>query len=477
MHTELRLLLLGSLLGASTLVGCEAAASEAELDHDLGLEVEQNEAALSWDLAPGKGAARHRLIAWAALPHETRTPGPTSGQFINPAHGVTPPFDDAQPVPGWSGLLPNRDGSFLAMPDNGFGSKGNSSDYVLGVYTIRPRFKTRADGTSAPGSVSNEAFTAFRDPNGLLRNGAGVDLTITADRATYFRGDGNGTDTGIQVDAAILSGRLLTGYDFDVESIARAKDGTLWVGEEFGPYLLHFAADGTLLDEPVPHPYLKSPNHPDVLAGKTPATLASSRGFESLAFDARKKLLYAVPEGAPTVDALRPVAGDERVVEIFEFDPAQGAYTGRAFKYRKDGDTTSNAIVIGDMANLGGDIYVLIERDSLYGANAVVKRLYLVDLNVADTNGVLHKRLLVDLLDIEDPRDLGGDLPGLAPDTFNMPFDSIECVHPVDPFTLAVAIDTNYPTEDGRTVGTPDSSEIIELRFPLPLALYAPKKR
>jgi hypothetical protein len=477
MHTDLRSLFLGSLLGLGTLLGCEAAAYEDEFDHDPEPEVQGNEAALFGGAAPGKAPARHRLVAWAALPHQTRTPGPTSGQFINPALGVTPPFDDAQPVPGWSGLLPNRDGSFLAMPDNGFGSKGNSADYVLGVYTIRPRFKTRADGTNQPGTVSNEAFTAFRDPNGLLRNGAGVELTLTADRATYYRGDGSGTDTGIPVDPAILNGRLLTGYDLDIESIARAKDGTLWVGEEFGPYLLHFAADGTLLEEPVPHPFLKSPNHPDVLAGNTSATLGGSRGFESLAFDARKKLLYAVPEAAPTVDALRPVPGDERVVEILEFDPAQRAYTGRTFKYRKDGEASANAIVIGDMANLGGDVYVLIERDSLYGPDAVVKRLYLVDLNVAGADGVLQKRLLVDLLAVEDPRDLGGDLPGLAADRFSMPFDSIECVHPVDPFTLAVAIDTNFPTEDGRRAGVPDSSELIELRFPLPVALYAPNKR
>jgi hypothetical protein len=419
---------------------------------------------------------QHRLIAWAALPQAERTRGPTSGQFITPALGVVPPFVNAQPIPGWSGLLDNRDGSFLGMPDNGFGSKANSADYLLGFYRVRPHFKTRSDGSTAPGSVSNRSFTAFNDRRGLLNNGGGVDLTITADRATYFRGSGIGTDSGIAVDPSIRERRLLTGYDFDIESIARDRDGSYWVGEEFGPYILHFNEHGTLLDEPAPHPYLKSPNHPEVLAGTATASLGSSRGFESLAFDHRRRLLYAVPEAAPTIDALRPVPGDESVLEIFEFEPDRRRYTGRSFKYRKDGPTISNAIVIGDMTNVGPDIFVLIERDSLFGAAAVVKRLYLVDLNVKGPEGILEKSLLVDLLNIDDPRDIGGDLPGLEPQKFNMPFDSIECVLGLDERTLAVAIDTNFPNEDGRTPGTPDSTEMIQLRFERPISTYAPKR-
>jgi hypothetical protein len=248
-----------------------------------------------------------------------------------------------QPIPGWSGLLANLDGTFTALPDNGYGAKGNSADYVLGFYRVAPKFKTHADGTTQPGLVTNKSFTAFNDRKGILQNGKGVELTITADRANYFTGGGSGTDSGIGVDARIQSGRLLTGYDFDVESIARAHDGSYWVGEEFGPYLLHFAPDGTLLEEPFPHPFLKSPNHPDVLAGLTTATLGASRGFESLAFDGQKRFLYAVPEASPSVDALRPVPGDESVLEIFEFDSKKRAYTGRTFRYRKDGPTRSSA--------------------------------------------------------------------------------------------------------------------------------------
>jgi len=413
----------------------------------------------------------HQLTGWASLPSTARTPGPTSGQFISPILGVVPPFAGEQPIPGWSGLIANADGSFTALPDNGFGSKGNSADYVIGFYNASIAFKTVSDGTSTPGSIVNNSFTAFNDKNRILQNGAGVDLLITADLVNYRNGNGFGNNSGIPVDPAIVGGRLLTGYDFDVESIAAAADGSYWIGEEFGPYVLHFGADGTLLDEPIPHPYLKSPNNPAVLAQPGTQTLASSRGFESLAFNATGDRLYAVPEGAPTVDALRPVPGDERVVELFEIDPAAKAYTGVTYKYRKDGPQTGNAIVIGDTTNVGGNKYVLIERDSLFGANAVVKRLYLIDLDVVGDDGVLVKKLLVDLLHISDPLDIAGDLAGApSADEFSLPFDSIESVRKLDDFTLAVAIDTNYPTEDGRVPGSPDDTEIITIEFAQPLA-------
>ena len=41
---------------------------------------------------------------------------------------------------------------------------------------------------------------------------------------------------------------------------------------------------------------------------------------------------------------------------------------------------------------------------------------------------------------------------------------------------LAVAIDTNFPGEDGRTSGVPDSSELVTLRFAEPLSHYAPRR-
>ncbi|SDZ61424.1 Uncharacterized conserved protein [Variovorax sp. YR266] len=408
----------------------------------------------------------HKLTGWASLADTFRWPGPTTGQFITAALGVTPPFVDGQPLPGFSALLKNDDGTWTAMPDNGYGSKGNSGDFVVGFYNVNIDFRTAANGTTVPGTIKVNSHVNFNDANGFLKDGKGVDLKITADYANYQTVSGNNlVDSGKPVDARIVSGRLLTGFDLDVESIARAKDGTWFVGEEFGPYILHFDKNGTLMGDPVPHPFLRSPSNPLVMNDGATATSLSSRGFESLAFNGDSSRLYAVPEAAPSLASLRPVADDERYLNFFEFDPASMLYTGKNPVYKKDGPAKDNQIVIGDMTNVGGNKFVLIERDSLYGSKAVVKRLYMVDLDVKDADGVLKKTLLVDLLNISDPTDIGGPLASVVAGKFSMPFDSIESVEVVDDNTLAVAIDTNFPTEDGRVPGKPDDTEVITIRF------------
>jgi hypothetical protein len=78
-------------------------------------------------------------------------------------------------------------------------------------------------------------------------------------------------------------------------------------------------------------------------------------------------------------------------------------------------------------------------------------------------------RLLVDLLDIADPRDIGGPLMGIPDDRFNFPGQSVESVTPANDFTLLVGLDTNYPGGNGRVPGTPDDTAIITLRFREPL--------
>ena len=75
------------------------------------------------------------------------------------------------------------------------------------------------------------------------------------------------------------------------------------------------------------------------------------------------------------------------------------------------------------MTHVAGDRYIIIERDDFQGPPSSVnpprqKKLYLFDLNEMDpATGVLKKRLLVDLLDIDDPDDIGGPLPGIPDDS------------------------------------------------------------
>ena len=411
------------------------------------------------------------LSGWAEIPSTYRHPGPVSGQFSTGANGVTPPYA-GQPIPGFSGMIPALWwGTYFALPDNGFGAQTNSADFLLGFYRVTPHFKTRGDGTTSRGPVTVHGHTSFSDPKGLL------DSTYITDGPVYRRVHYYAPPAPqILVDPSIQNGRLLTGADFDVESIARMNDGTFWVGEEFGPYLLHFDSRGRLLRAPIRHPVLRAPQNPEnALLG--PPNLPSSRGFESMARNGDGTRLYLTTEASIQSEP------DKRMLEIYEFSTVTKRYTDRTFKYAKDSSdhitggtgNTTNIFVTGDLTHIAGDRYVIIERDDFQGPPSSAnpprqKKLYLIDLNVVDrATGILKKRLLVDLLNIPDPRDIGGPLLEIPAKTFNFPLQSVESLTPVDAFTLLVGLDNNYPGGNGRVPGTPDGTEIITLRFKQPL--------
>jgi len=379
----------------------------------------------------------------AVLPADTFEVGPTSGQFINPANGRTPPFVRRQPVQGFSSVLRADDGDFLVMSDNGFGAKANSADFVLSVYRLRPDFATRSRGT---GTVGVELAFNLHDPDHK------VNFPIVADRETY-------PNSAIPVDPAIRRHRLLTGADFDIESFRRAPDGTFWFGDEFGPFLLNTDARGRVLRAPIPLPGVQSPDNP-FLGGSTP-NLPSSKGFEGMAIVPSGRFLYPMLEGSLTTDP------DQRRLIINQFDLRSRSYTGRQWFYRLEAPTASGQ-AIGDLTAVTERAFLVIERDGGQGPTAAFKKVFLVDLDHIDAGGFLVKQEIVDLLAIADPDDVGGTGTGI----FTFPFVTIESVIPLSRRRIGVLNDNNYPFSSGRTPGEPDNDEfiVIKLDQPLPVA-------
>jgi glycerophosphoryl diester phosphodiesterase len=268
--------------------------------------------------------------------------------------------------------------------------------------------------------------------------------------------------------------RLLTGYDFDPESFVIAADGTIWVGDEFGPYLLHFDSNGVLLDPPFATPdygpgkdpsrdQVRAPQNPALLLNPvgpgqpSPANLPTSRGYEGMTTNPARTRIYAMLEGT--------VSGDPPgTVRLMEFDPQAKRWLGLLGRYQFDDPTHA----IGEIAVVNENEYLVIERDSRQGAEARFKRIYKIDLTRRDPNGIFAKELVVDLLNIADPR-------GLAPSTqggvFRFPYFTIEAVLVLDANTLLVTNDNNYPATGGRGAEVKDANEFIWLRLPTPLRL------
>lgn len=369
------------------------------------------------------------LVGRAILPFDTSAGGPPAGAFVVPAtsNGVTFPLPE-QPVEGFSSIVAGgRPGEYLAMEDNGFGSKANSPDFLIRAYFIRPHFKTSHGGS---GTVQVGRFISFRDPHHKL---AFPIVNEDTDR------------------------RLLTGGDIDPESLQRGPNGDLWVGDEFGPWILHFDSRGRLLDSPYEVAGVRSPNNP-TLDGAV-ATQPNSRGFEGMAISPDGRFLYAALEGATVADV------DQTRRHVYEFSIRRQAFTGRVLHYR----TESPGYLVADMWAVGRRHVVVIERDLGSGVSALFRRLYLVDLRHTEPTGFLEKTQLVDLTAIPDP-DLVS-LPAIHPgdlgvgDPFSVMCESVEAGYVVDRERLLVGCDNNLPNS-GRNPARPDDNEFILVDVP-----------
>ncbi|MDA0171944.1 esterase-like activity of phytase family protein [Solirubrobacter taibaiensis] len=342
-------------------------------------------------------------------------PGPSSGNSgVGANNGVVPPFP-GQPIPGFSGALYEGNNRYLAMPDNGFGTKGNSRDFLLRVYRITPNWYTN--------KIEVNGFLSLRDP----------------DRKIPFEIVNQNTPD-----------RLLTGGDFDIEAIARDRKGDLWFGEEFGPYLIHTDATGKVLDAPVALPGGKSPSSPDLQPGEQP-TIQGSRGWEAVAASKDGRTLYPIVEGARLDDP------DKLRRYIYEFDIASKRYTGRQWAMKSEGPT----LQIGDAQAVSKTELLVIERDDFEGANARIKNVVKLDLSDTDAQGFVHKRHVLDLMRIRDPFDIGK-----LGDPFTYPIQSLETIVPVSEDQLFVVNDNNFPDSNGRIAGKPDDVEAILVHVP-----------
>jgi hypothetical protein len=418
------------------------------------------------------------LTAFALMPANTFAEGPTSGQFAGSgAGGNALPLIDKQPVQGISAVLHGPTANtFYVMPDNGFGAKTNSADALLRVYALKPNFKTwNGNAVSGMGTVSpvnfnsgrvlpafnKSSFINLRDPNNKL----GFD--IVASQTNYPNGAND-----IPVDPSIQAKRLLTGADFDIESIRKDRKGHLWFGEEFGPFLVEADMSGKVLRSEIRTPNIvppgstatgaevKSPQNP--FLGSDTANLGGSRGFEGMAINPKGDSLYTLLEGTVTGD--NDVNGTaNKNLRIDEFSIKTQSYTGNNWLYQLETSGTN----IGDMTAINDHQFLVLERNGGTATSGTpFKKIYLIDIQGVAKGGFAQKTELVDLMNIADPHDLNSD----GNTTFTFPFVTIESVLPLDPKTLLVINDNNYPGTGGRDLNS-DNSEFIKIHLDTSLNL------
>jgi hypothetical protein len=447
----------------------------------------------------GPPDARHaRLVARSVLPAATyRAGSPASGGFLSAAerataaaNGVPGPaggsYLPAQPVQGFSSMVPAGAGTWWALADNGYAWRSNSADFQLVLYRIDPRW-------GDPGGPTVLETVILHDPDRR------IPWTIVCDQqggSPLPEFSFNVLPAPPPACGADPAARTLTGFDLDPESFVRAPDGTFWVSEEFGPFLVHVAADGRVLEPPVQVPGVRSPQNPfleisDRARAERP-TLAASRGFEGMAISPDGSKLYALLEGAVAED-------DAQDLRIYVYDVARRTFADGFLRLRLEmlsqkvdlarlTDATGAPVYPGAVAPPAGPVSIgelkavndrqllVIERDN-FGDDLRAprfKKVFLLDMSRAAANGgYVGKTLLLDLLAIPDPSGVGAD-----GDFFRLPFYTIESVHVVDEHTLLIASDNNFPFSNGRARSlsadrsgplAADDTELVLVRLGAPL--------
>lgn len=354
-----------------------------------------------------------------------------------------------QAVQGFSGIVSLGKGEFLALTDNGFGSKINSQDALLMVHLVKADW--------AGGKVTRKHTTFLRDP----------------DRKVPFHINNENTST-----------RYLTGSDFDPESI-QVVGNEWWIGDEFGPYILRVNQQGVVqgVIETVvggkafrgPDHYMNSrlPNYP----GDAGFEVRRSGGFEPMAKSIDGKTLYPMLEW-PMWDAAAKAQesrNGKQFTRILELDAATQKYSERQWKYSFE----ENGNIAADFQMLDATTGLVIERDdATEGAGpgcpgeartdcftrpAKFKRIYKIDMAQVDADGFVKKVAFIDLTKISNPNKLAKVGPN--EDNFVLPHLGPEGLTVVDAQHIVVVNDNNFPFSSGRTLGKPDDNELTLLNI------------
>ncbi len=419
--------------------------------------------------------AGHAALSTFATVEAPKAAGPffeTAGKFnaanrqrtevLNSIEGVTFVGDPKHPrksggtlpikgqsVQGFSGIVSLGNAEFLALTDNGFGSKLNSQDALLMVHNVKADW--------AKGEVTRLKTTFLQDP----------------DRKVPF---------AIQNEAT--AERFLTGIDFDPESIQVVGD-EWWIGDEFGPYVLRVTPQGKVLgviETVVGGKAYRSPDH--YMNGRLPnypgdATFEARRsgGFEPMAKSLDGKTLYPMFEW-PLWDAATKAQESRNgkpYTRILELDAASKTYSTRQRKYAFEeagniaadfqmlSATTGLVIERDDMTEGSGNVCKDEPRTDCFTRPAKFKRIYKIDFAQTDADGFVKKVAFIDLTKIANPQRVAKRGPN--EETFVLPHLGPEGLTVVDAKHIVVVNDNNFPYSSGRTLGKPDDNELTLLNI------------
>ena len=250
-------------------------------------------------------------------------------------------------------MVDNRDGTFWALPDNGFGAKAQLGGLPAADLPGPPAV---GDGARrARGDRGASASSPLRDPDHVL------DFDIVNDATPE---------------------RLLTGADFDIESWS-SRQGRHASGSvrSSGRSCCTSSRPGGCSSRRCRSPTGSRRRNPYLAAGRDArrrVRAAASRRWGAAATAGTSTRSSRAPSPTTPTSAAAGSTSSTR---------APAPTPGRRWAYQTD----QPADVIGDAFMTGRDRMLLIERDDFEGP-AVIKRVYEIDLTAPTTDGLRRRR-------------------------------------------------------------------------------------
>lgn len=272
-----------------------------------------------------------------------------------------------------------KPGEFYFLPDRGPGD--GATDYLCRWHQVDLTLP-KTSGASLKFKLRKTTF--LRTPEGKNIQGLAADLTN--------RWDPEGMRVGV--------------WPVCVPEEKRSEGPAFFISEEYGPRLGIFQQDGKLVRElPAPEKFRIAVPSSDPLVeeAKNKTGRQPNKGFEGLALDPKGRELWAASQGPLLQDKL---AAGGKWVRFVRYDLETGQPNAE-FVYPLD----SPSCGVSELLWLAPGKFLVLERDSLPGKDAKIKKVYLANLKDAtdvasllslnqsgQTVRPMAKKLLVDLL-------------------------------------------------------------------------------
>ncbi|MCB1121649.1 MAG: esterase-like activity of phytase family protein, partial [Verrucomicrobiae bacterium] len=188
-------------------------------------------------------------------------------------------------------------------------------------------------------------------------------------------------------------------YGGDMEGIVRHPDGTFWTVDEYRPAIYHFSADGSLIERYVPEgtSLLGDTPMPEGTYGAEtlPAEYAkrwSNRGFEAVALDPEKDVVYAFIQ-SPMHNPDNSTQNKSDIIRVLGINAADGTpveeYIYLLERNAGSGYSFARTDKIGDAVYAGKGRFYVIERDSSTPDDPGYGHKYIFEMDINPATNLL----------------------------------------------------------------------------------------